>query len=271
MADMIPQGTQEEGVPAGHEQGDANIRAVVMTMTVILSSAAVFLVVVWTMFLYFDAREDRKDAGTPPLFFAQKQVPPKPRLLPSPFDENDDKGRRQRRAASGGEARSSGVNALDKAGNPVDATSDDLLPWEKLRVEAAGEQAQVNSYIRDPKTGAITIPVERAKALMAPGKNPFTAKTQAGRAAVNGKGAHGESGHGTDAAGGHAAPGETGRHEGEAHSTAGQQSGAEQGGLQQDLPASYGPIYSESSNWETEDQSLTADSSGGLTLREKPR
>lgn len=256
MADMIPQGTQENGLPHGHEQGDANIRAVVGMMSAILLSAIVICGLLVAVFGYFNARENRQDADTPPLF-TQRQVPPKPRLLPSPFDEKDDP---KSAVQPGSERNSGGVNALDKSGRRVEVGSDDLLPWDKLRVEVGQEEAQANSYTTNRKTGAVTIPVERAKELMAPGADRFGAQTQASHSAATSSGAHGASG-------------ESGQHKDEAHSTAGkqsgaEQSGAEQGGLEQGLPKEYGPIYSESSTWETEDQSLTADSSGGLTLQE---
>ncbi len=136
----------------------------------------------------------------------------------------------------------------------VDVGSDDLLRLGQI-ARVGQEEAQTNSYTTNRKTGAVTIPVERAKELMAPGADRFGAQTQASHSAATSSGAHG-------------AAGESGQHKDEAHSTAGKQSGAEQGGLEQGLPKEYGPIYSESSTWETEDQSLTADSSGGLTLQE---
>jgi hypothetical protein len=247
MADMIPQGTQENGLPQGHESGDANIRAVVGTMATILSSAIVVCLLLTVMFRYLNARENNKYSDMPPMLM-QRQVPPKPRILPSPFDEKDD-------AASGvqpgSERNSAGVNATDKSGRRVDATSDDLLPWDKHRIEAAQAEAQADSYTEDRKTGAVTIPVERAIELTSSGADRFAAQT--GHAAIKSS----------------AAPGESGGREGEANSTAGKQSGAEQGGLEQGLPKLYGPIYSESSHWETEDQRLTADSSGGRMSQEK--
>jgi hypothetical protein len=83
MADMVPQGTQLEGVPHGHESADANIRSVTMSVIILLSSTVVVMVAMVGMFNYLNNREERKDVRTPATFQV-RQLPPGPPLLPSP-------------------------------------------------------------------------------------------------------------------------------------------------------------------------------------------
>ncbi|MDF2441709.1 MAG: hypothetical protein JWN98_2693 [Abditibacteriota bacterium] len=80
---MIPQGTQENGVPFGHEESDANIRTTLIACVVVLSSVVVVMMAMAGMFNYLNNREKLKDKDTPALF-SRRVDPPKPWLLPSP-------------------------------------------------------------------------------------------------------------------------------------------------------------------------------------------
>lgn len=83
MADMVPQGTQLEGVPHGHESADANMRSVFVAVAVIMTSVVVVMLAMAGMFTYLNNREKAKDVGVPQAF-ALRQLPPGPPLLPSP-------------------------------------------------------------------------------------------------------------------------------------------------------------------------------------------
>lgn len=83
MADMVPQGTQLNGVPHGHESADANMRSVLVAVTVLISSVVVVMLAMAGMFTYLNNREKAKDLRTPDTF-AMRQFPPGPPLLPSP-------------------------------------------------------------------------------------------------------------------------------------------------------------------------------------------
>lgn len=80
---MIPQGTQENGVPFGHEDSDANTHTTMIATVVLLSSTLVVMLAMAGMFNYLNNREKLKDKDTPALF-SRRVDPPKPWLLPSP-------------------------------------------------------------------------------------------------------------------------------------------------------------------------------------------
>lgn len=261
MADMIPQGTQERGVANGHEEGDANLRAVVGTMTVILVSAAVIAGMLIPFIGYFTKREQAKNAGTP-VMFMKRMVPPKPRLLPSPFDKSDDEKTMSNLSSPNGQMNTSG-GAMSPQTMPreaYDKTSDDLLPWDKMRDETSRDEALADTAHRDSRTGTVSMPVERAIDLMAVDGNK-TAGTgtdggasgkRGGAMSTHGRGANPEQGDNV-------------------HSSAAKQSGAEQSGNGEDLPNYYGPIYSDSYKWESPEHKMSSDSSGGRTLERDQR
>jgi hypothetical protein len=83
MADMIPQGTQEDSVPFGHEKADANVRVILISIIGILSTTAVAMLAMAGTFNYLNNREMAKDRMVPETF-AVRQLPPGPPLLPSP-------------------------------------------------------------------------------------------------------------------------------------------------------------------------------------------
>ena len=258
MADMIPQGTQENGVANGHEEGDANIRAVVGTMTVILVSAAVVAGMLIPMFGYFTAREKAKDAGTPAMFM-KRVVPPKPRLLPSPFDASDNATTRANFNSPSGQ-----MNPQNLPREAYDKTSDDLLPWDKMRDETSRDEALADTAHRNTQTGTVSMPIESAIDLMAVDGKGKTAGTETNGSASGRMGASGGA-MSTHGAGSSPTQGEN------VHSTAAKQSGAEQSGIGVDMPAYYGPIYSDSYQWESPEHKMSSDSSGGRTLERDQR
>ena len=83
MADMVPQGTQLNGVPHGHESADANMRGVFVSVAVLATSVLVVMLAMAGMFTYLNNRERAKDINVPDAF-AVRQLPPGPPLLPSP-------------------------------------------------------------------------------------------------------------------------------------------------------------------------------------------
>lgn len=204
---MIPQGRTDLGDGTGYEKADANLRAVTVTMVIILSSALVVFLAVYGMYGYLRKAGDARDAEIPAMY-AMQEVPPKPHLLPSPFKET--KAPETMR----------GLNPQIAPREAYDTTSDDQLPWDKMRQENGLEEAQTNSYSYDKKTGAVTIPIEAAINQASGGsKSNFQSEPT------------GES--------------------------------------QSNLPHYYGGIYTKSSNWESQENKLTAESSGGLKTETK--
>ncbi len=120
MADMVPQGTQENGVPHGHESADANMRTVVTAVIVLLTSVAVTMLAMAGMFSYLNNREKAKDDMVPDTF-AMRQLPPGPPLLPSP--------------------------------------KQDELPWAAYQNERRAQEAEAAKYgIINRQTGAYQVP-----------------------------------------------------------------------------------------------------------------
>ena len=126
MSDMIPQGVQREGVDGGYERGDANIRSVVVSIAAIISVVLIVMVVAMGAFFALRAREEAKDVA-PSAVYA-KELPPEPRLLPSPLTKRDN-----------------------------------ILPWERGAIEMTEQKAALTRYeFTDKARGQVTIPVEQA-------------------------------------------------------------------------------------------------------------
>lgn len=81
MADMVPQGVQREGSHGGYERGDANIRAVIMTMSFILGTVLIVMLVIGGMSFALLKREQSHDIALSAVY--EPPIPPEPRLLPS--------------------------------------------------------------------------------------------------------------------------------------------------------------------------------------------
>ena len=160
MADMIPQGSMDLGDGTGYEKADANLRAVTITMAIILSTTVVVTFAMLGVLAYLRNQGDARDANIPAMY-AQRTAPPKPHLLPSPFEET-------KRPAS-----MVGMNPQVLPREAYDTTTDDQLPWDKMRQENGIEEAQTNGYTYNAKTGIATIPVEETIAKMAGDKRQF--------------------------------------------------------------------------------------------------
>lgn len=129
MADMIPQGKQLENVDGGYEHGDANIRAVVSTMTYIMVTVFVSMLAAGAMTYGLIRREKSHDVALTAVY--QREIPPEPRLLPS---------------------RATG-----------DKDAYDKYPWELGAEERAAQAKAANTpYWIDKSRGQVSIPVEQA-------------------------------------------------------------------------------------------------------------
>ena len=129
MADMVPQGVQREGKLGGYEHGDANIRAVVMTMSVILGTVAIVMLVVGGMIYALNKREQSHDVALSAVY--ERPIPPEPRLLPS---------------------RASGD------GDPYDK-----YPWELGQQEREAQaKAATTPYWINKSRGQVSIPTSEA-------------------------------------------------------------------------------------------------------------
>ena len=121
MADMKPQGAQAYGVESGYETGDANVRAVVQGLFIIMVSTGVVMLAMFGMFNYLNARQNAAAALVPDVM-AQRIVPPEPRLLPSPYSDT--------------------VPEANKLG----ASSADGYPWDKRTLEINDQYNATNTY-----------------------------------------------------------------------------------------------------------------------------
>lgn len=134
MADMVPQGVQREGKLGGYEHGDANIRAVVMTMSVILGTVAIVMLVVGGMIYALNKREQSHDVALSAVY--ERPIPPEPRLLPS---------------------RASGD------GDPYDK-----YPWELGQQEREAQaKAATTPYWINKSRGQVSIPRDEALEMVA--------------------------------------------------------------------------------------------------------
>lgn len=152
MADMTPQGTQEYAVESGYEAGDANIKAVISGLSIILASTLVVMAAMFGMFNYLN-REANEAAARVPVAFADRLVPPEPRLLPSPYSDEFK------------EARALG------------AATPDVFPWDKRNLEIVGQYGEANGYQQFKNAegrDAVRIPIARAIEIASGAKNAGT-------------------------------------------------------------------------------------------------
>jgi hypothetical protein len=143
MADMTPQGTQDYAVESGYESGDANVKAIVSGLSIILASTLVVMAAMFGMFNFLN-RQANEAASRVPVALAQRIVPPEPRLLPEPYTDE--------RA----EAQALG------------ASTPDVMPWDKRNLEIVKQYDEANSTARyrGETREAIRIPIARAIELM---------------------------------------------------------------------------------------------------------
>lgn len=89
MSDMIPQGTQNDGVSAGHDDSDVNIHALFIGILIIVSSTLVVIVAMAGMFNYLKAREEAKDVEVPAMYAKQVTPAKQPGMPLLPSLQND--------------------------------------------------------------------------------------------------------------------------------------------------------------------------------------
>lgn len=121
MADMKPQGTQQYSVESGYESGDANVKAVVTGLAIILVATLVVMAAMFGMFNVLNSRlveRDEKIAQQSPALTA-RIVPPEPRLLPSPYTDEFPEV----------------VAQVKKEGTDPARATEDVLPWDKRNLE----------------------------------------------------------------------------------------------------------------------------------------
>ncbi|HEX8463763.1 MAG TPA: hypothetical protein VF627_04025 [Abditibacterium sp.] len=143
MADMTPQGTQDYAVESGYEAGDANVKAIVSGLSIILASTLVVMAAMFGMFNFLN-RQANEAASKVPVALSQRIVPPEPRLLPEPYTDE--------RA----EAKALG------------ASTPDVMPWDKRNLEIVRQYDEANSTARyrGETREAIRIPIARAIEVM---------------------------------------------------------------------------------------------------------
>lgn len=129
MADMTPQGTQAYGVESGYERGDANVRGVVQGLAIIFAGTFVVMVAMYGMFNFLNKRLIAQENRTP-VALTRAIVPPEPRLLPSPYTDEEPEAEKVAKAA--------GVD-------PARATADGY-PWDKRNLEIVDQYDEANSY-----------------------------------------------------------------------------------------------------------------------------
>ena len=141
MADMKPQGTQQYAVESGYESGDANVKAVIAGMSIIIVSTLVVMAAMFGMFNVLNGRITEQDEKIPVALTA-RIIPPEPRLLPSPYSDEAPEAAR--------------------LGN----STEDGYPWDKRNLEAGVQYAEANAYGKTQE-GTLRIPIERAMELEA--------------------------------------------------------------------------------------------------------
>ena len=80
-----PQGTQEGGVEHGHEATDASLPQIGGWFLGLALTCIISQILIWATFQWWVSTAANKDRLPSP-FFAQRQVPPPPRIQPNPID-----------------------------------------------------------------------------------------------------------------------------------------------------------------------------------------
>ena len=76
------------GTPPHHEESDVDIRAIFIFAAGLVVVTAFIGIVVWGLFRYFNAREERTSAPSFPLAVSQeRRLPPEPRLQTNPRED----------------------------------------------------------------------------------------------------------------------------------------------------------------------------------------
>ena len=141
MADHKPQGTQNYAIETGYESGDANVKAVVTGLSIILVSTLVVMAAMFAMFNWLNGRINDEQEKIP-VALSQSIVPPQPRLFPSPYTDT---------APESYEAKQS---------------APDVYPWDVRNLEIENQYDEANVYAKNDD-GSVRIPIAEAMAMQA--------------------------------------------------------------------------------------------------------
>ncbi|MDQ3812335.1 MAG: hypothetical protein M3347_00120 [Armatimonadota bacterium] len=114
-----PQGTQENGVERGHENRDVKMKPLFRWFGGLAVLTFGTFLLIYGMFTFFLVRETKKDV-LPSRMFAEEVRPPKPLLLPRPWEHLKVETQAERRRLSDPKELSAPEAALvdPKTGNP---------------------------------------------------------------------------------------------------------------------------------------------------------
>jgi len=129
MADMKPQGTQQYAIESGYESGDANVKAVVSGLAIILVSTVIVMAAMYGMFNVMHAQFLSKDTKIADAL-GTRIVPPEPRLLPSPYTDEQPES----------------VKQYIAEGKDTKWATEDGLPWDKRNSEIEIQYDEANAY-----------------------------------------------------------------------------------------------------------------------------
>jgi hypothetical protein len=143
-----------------HEESDVNVKAILQFVGGLLAFGVIVCVLMWLLFKYFEAREQRIEARSPagPMAFKESEkVPPEPRLQSAPqFGVTVEKNMP--------------VNAeeLGKIGKYDEKTGRVSLelnkPQAEMEVMSELWKEQLEKGTKDPNTGRnVGLPIEEAK------------------------------------------------------------------------------------------------------------
>ncbi|HJQ67898.1 MAG TPA: hypothetical protein VKA70_02940 [Blastocatellia bacterium] len=119
-----------------HEESDVRVKPIVWFLVGLLVSTVLIYALIWGLFKYFETREAKRENPAPALAEERPELPPEPRLQLAPSQS----GQRQ-------------PNLKEH-------------PLEELRRLKEEEESLLTSYGVDERTGAIRIPIDRAKQLV---------------------------------------------------------------------------------------------------------
>jgi hypothetical protein len=119
-----------------HEESDVRIKPIIWFGVWLAVAAVIIHIMLWVLFGYFDRREAKAETPPPALADERQPLPPEPRLQLAPSE--------------------------------VGQTQPDLRehPLAELKTLKEEEERLLTTYGVDERTGAIRIPIQRAKELV---------------------------------------------------------------------------------------------------------
>ena len=119
-----------------HEESDVGIKPIVWFLILLSVSTVIIYVMLWGLFRYFENRAEKSETPPPALAEERPELPPEPRLQLAP----------------------------NHAGQKQPDLNDD--PQAELKRMKKEDEKRLTSYGVDPETGAIRIPIKKAKELV---------------------------------------------------------------------------------------------------------